>query len=441
MAATGGPTDRSTPLRFRRMRSSRLNAPRILVPLAAAVLASLVVVVTPATAASPTGHKHISASLSPTNQITVDWNATRKVDHYEVHTSSTPAMTQDVQGYPVSRRHTDFSFDATTPAYSYAAPSSGNYIYVRVYAFKLNGKIGVSPYRKIMLPAAPPAPGAQQATVATFNVRSAARDRAGHSWKSRARAVADLIDRSNAVAIGLQEAGTPLKTRTTKTGELDITWQFDDIARRVDPKYKLVYSNQYSYKAHGGKEGNRILYDSTAVSMVDSGFFAPSAVDRYIRWTPWALFQNNVTGARFYFIDAHLDNRKDARGSQAFYNLRQEQAGTIIAQAQSFAATGTQVILVGDLNSNIYSVPTNGVHRALISAGFTDAYSTAAKTNPFRVTFNRFAASKKSASRTDYILIFGRPDLGGAWSYKNWTGKEDGVFASDHNMQTATVPY
>lgn len=423
------------------MRRPRINAPRIIASALAVGLVSLVVVTTPATAATPTGHKHITASLTPSNQIVVDWGATSKVDHYEVHSSSTPAMDQDVVSYPVSKRHTKYSFDATTAAYSYAQPSSGNYIYVRVYAFKLNGEIGVSPYRKIMMPASPPAPAAQQATVATFNVRSASRDRAGHSWKSRAAAVADLIDKSDAVAIGLQEAGTPLKTRTTKTGALDITWQFDDIAKRVSSKYKLVYSKQYSYLAHGGKEGNRILYDSTVLSVVDSGFFAPSAVDRYIRWTPWALFQNKATGARFYFIDAHLDNRKDKAGSQFFYNLRQEQIGTIIARAQAFSATGAQVILVGDLNSNIYSVPTNGVHRTLIAAGFRDAYSTAAKTNAFRVTFNRFSSSKKSASRTDYILTFGRPDLGGAFSYKNWTGKVDGVFASDHNMQTATLPY
>jgi endonuclease/exonuclease/phosphatase family metal-dependent hydrolase len=209
----------------------------------------------------------------------------------------------------------------------------------------------------------------------------------------------------------------------------------------VNSKYKLVYADQYSLLPHGGKEGNRILYDSSTVSVVDSGFFAPSAVDRYIRWTPWALFQNNATGARFYFIDAHLDNRKDKAGSQRFYNLRQDQIGTIIGTAQGFAATGAQVVLVGDMNSNIYSVPTNGVHRTLIAAGFRDAYSTATKTNAFRVTFNRFSKSKKSASRTDYILTYGRPDLGGAFSYKNWTAKVDGVFASDHNMQTAVLPY
>jgi endonuclease/exonuclease/phosphatase family metal-dependent hydrolase len=272
-------------------------------------------------------------------------------------------------------------------------------------------------------------------------VRTAEDEVKGHTWASRDEAVGDLIDKSGAQVVALQEAGANLGKTITAPGQYDIHWQFEDVDEHADSKYALVNSDEYSLASNGGKEGTRILYDTTVLRVVESGFFAPSAVNKYLRWVPWALFENTTTGERFYFISAHLDNRKDTGKSHTFYDLRIKQILSVITKAREFRATGNQVVLAGDLNSNIYSPPKNGVDRKLLAAGFYDAYATTNLTYPFRVTYNGFAASKKSASRTDYIFTFGRSDLRGSFAYKDWIKKENGVYASDHNMQTAVVPY
>jgi len=419
----------------------RLQKTLAAVGVAAVLLASFAVVAPAASAATSTGHKHVTATITADNRIVVDWKATTGVKYYKVRTSSTPDMSQDVKSYKVSKSRTKLTVDATGSRYAYASASSGNYVFVRVYAVKSNGRIGESPYKKVRLnPVLPPA-AAPQLTVATFNVRTAEEDLPGHSWASRVDAVGARITASGAAIVALQEAGANLGKTVFAPGSYDIHWQFEDVDAHADPKYALVYDGEYSTAAGGGKEGTRILYDTTQFRVLDSGFFAPSEVNKYLRWVPWALFENVTTGEKVYFISAHLDNRKDADKTRTLYNLRITQITAIIAKAREFRATGVQVVLAGDLNSNIYSVPDNGVDRKLLAAGFSDAYATGAVTNPFRVTYNGFAASKASASRTDYIFTFGRPDLPGSYGYANWTAKQNGVYASDHNLQSATVPY
>ena len=412
---------------------------RILAVAAAAALT--LSVATPATAASPTGHKHVTVKLTDDDHIVVKWKATTGIKYYKVKTSSTPDMTQDVKSYKVAKSKTKLTIDASTKRYAYASPASGNYVFVRVYAVKKNGKIGESPYKRVSLNPEVPNPAAQRLTVATFNVRTADTEIPGHTWASRLPAVAQQINASGAQVVALQEAGANLGKTVTAPGVYDIHWQFEDVDNAVDPRYALVNGAEYSLETDGGKEGTRILYDTTALKVVDSGFFAPSAVDKYLRWVPWAKFQSIATGETFFFISAHLDNRKDSGDSTELYELRREQIGTIIDEARRFSATGFQVVLAGDLNSNIYSVPDNGVARKLLAAGFYDAYATNELVNPFRVTYNGFESSKSSASRTDYIMTFGRPDLRGSFSYKDWIDKVYGIWPSDHNMQSAVVPF
>ena len=404
-------------------------------------VALAVTVAPPASAATATGHKHVTVTLTADDHIIVKWRATSAIKYYKVKTSSTPDMSQDIKTYKVSKSKTKLIVDASTRRYSYASPASGNYVFVRVYAIKTNGKIGVSPYHRVRLKPEIPDPAAQRLTVATFNVRTADTEIPGHSWASRKKAVADRIDRSGAQVVALQEAGANLGKTISAPGVFDIHWQFEDIDNAVDPKYALVNNAEYSLKSDGGKEGTRILYDTTALRLVESGVFAPSEVNKYLRWVPWAKFTSIATGETFFFISAHLDNRKDSGKLTRFYDLRLKQIVSVIEHARQFRATGAQVVLAGDLNSNIYSVPDNGVARKLLAAGFYDAYATDDLTNPFRVTYNGFESSKKSASRTDYIMIFGRSDLRGSFRYKNWIDKENGIWPSDHNLQSAVVPF
>jgi endonuclease/exonuclease/phosphatase family metal-dependent hydrolase len=412
--------------------------------LAAAVLASLLFVA-PASAASPTGHKHITASVTADNKISVKWGATTGVKYYKVKTSSTPDMSDDVKSYKTTK--TSIVVKAT----KYASVASGNYTFVRVYAVKKNGKVGESPYRAVRLNPVVPAAGGAAVTVATFNVRTAEKaaekKTPTHKWAKRISKVASQIQSSGAAVIGLQEAGasTGRYSVVTETGadgkkhsHKDIYWQFEELRDKAGSQYALADSDEYSLGS--GKEGTRILYDTTKVTLLEQGHFAPSAVNSKLRFVPWAKFQDNATGKTFYFISVHLAANEDdtSRSDSSFSKLRVKQIAKVTTYAKKFAATGNQVIVVGDMNSNIYSAPNNAVDRKLISAGFYDASATTNYTNEFFVTYNAFKKSKSSASRTDYILTIGGPK--GAYSFKNWIVKS-GTIPSDHNMQSATLPF
>jgi endonuclease/exonuclease/phosphatase family metal-dependent hydrolase len=416
--------------------------------LSGALIAGLsgLVATVPASAASPTGHKLITASLSASNKIRVQWGATTGVKYYKVRAASNPAFTEDLTTWKVPKSSTTKWINANSSKFDFAKPSSGNYVFVRVYAIKKNGKTGVSPYKRIKLnPPAAPA-GAQQLNVATFNVRTATEEVKGHSWGSRVGEVASRIRESGADVVAVQEAGengshydTVVYTGSDgqKHKKRDYYWQFEELRDKVGAPYQLVDTEEYSTGV--GKEGTRILYNADKFSVLDKGVFAPSAVTKYLRYVPWALLQNKTTGKQVYVISAHLDPRKDKAGSNALYNLRIKQVKTIIDKARTFKARGIPVVLAGDLNSNIYSSPNNGVDYKLLYAGFYDAYATRNVVNPYRVTYNGFVRSKQSASRTDYIFTFGAPQ--GSYKYTNWIGKVGGEWPSDHNMQSAVVPY
>lgn len=403
------------------------------------MIAGTAVGTTTADAASPTGHKHITVSLTASNKIKVHWGATTGVKYYKVRTSSVPDFSEDIKTWKVAKGTTTKWIDATASRYFYARPGSGNYIFVRVYAVKSNGSIGVSPYKRVKLhsPAAPA--NAQRLTVATFNVRTATEDVKGHSWASRDEEVGKRINEAHPDVVAVQEAGDHgdnwvKRVDANGNGYRDYYWQFEDLRDKVGGNYQLVDDQEYS--TGSGKEGTRILYDASKFRVLNHGVFAPSAVNKYLRYVPWALFQNVQTGEQFYFISVHLDNRS---GAKKYYDLRIKQIDKIIDVARGFKATGHQVILAGDLNSNIYSEPNNGVDYKLLKAGFWDAYATSKVTYPYRVTYNGYKSMKKSASRTDYIFTFGGPK--GSYAYKNWITKVGGEWPSDHNLQSASVPY
>jgi len=412
--------------------------------LAAAVLASLLIVA-PANAASPTGHKHITASVTADNKISVKWRATSGIKYYKVKTSSTPDMSEDVKSYKT--KNTALVVKPT----KYGSVASGNYTFVRVYAVKKNGKVGESPYRAVRLNPVVPAAGGTAVTVATFNVRTAdaaaEKSTPTHKWASRISKVASQIRDSGAAVIGLQEAGaasssydviTTVGSDGKKHKSKDFYWQFEGLRDAAGSQYKLATDQEYS--SGSGKEGTRILYDTSKVTLLEQGHFAPSAVNSKLRFVPWAKFQDNATGKTFYFISVHLAANEDDKGRSdaSFSKLRVKQAAKVISTAKKFAATGNQVIVVGDMNSNIYSAPNNAVDRKFLNSGFYDASATTNSTNEFFVTYNAFKKPKKSASRTDYIFTFGGPK--GSYNYKNWIVRS-GKIPSDHYMQSATLPF
>ncbi len=407
----------------------------------AAVLLATVLIATPAAAVKATndGHKHITAVQTPDGKIVVSWLPTLGVKYFLVKTSGTPDMTEGLKTYKVSKKTTTL----TVPPTAYAGAGTGNYTFVRVYAVK-KGKIGVSPYVRVRMNTAAPTVTDSE-TVATFNVKTAEKpETPSHTWAQRIGTVANYIQQSNAAVVALQEAGAPgtnykvvvtVGTDGRKHKSKVFDWQFDQLQRAVGGSYVLADDQEYSSGA--GREGTRILYDSSKVTMLDHGVFAPSAANSKLRFVPWAKFQDNVTGKQFYFVAVHLAEVKDSPKPATVFKLRIAQTKKVISVAKGFAASGVQVIVAGDMNSNIYSTPYNAADQLFLKAGFFDTYATANNANEFYATFNNFQKPKASASRTDYILTYGSAP--GSFSYKNWVVR-GGTIPSDHYMQSATVP-
>jgi len=224
--------------------------------LASVVAAGLIAasVSTSASAATPAGEKNISVSLSSSDQLSVSWDSTTGADYYKVRTSSTADMSQDIKTYTVSKSHTSFSIDATGSGYVYAKPSSGNYIFVRVYVVKTSGVVGESPYKQVRLVPPTASAKAQQLKVATYNVRTAESDEPGHSWKSRLSAVAARIKQGAAGVVAIQEAGDHgdqfsvviTQTANGKKKSRDYYWQYEQLRDAVGGNYQLVDNQEYS---------------------------------------------------------------------------------------------------------------------------------------------------------------------------------------------------
>lgn len=419
---------------------------RTLAAASAAVLLSTLLVTTPATAASPTGHKKIQASEVPGGQILVTWGATTGVKYYQVKVSSMPDMSQDVKTYKISKKKTS----VTVKPAANATATSGNYSFVRVYAIKKNGKVGESPYKKVRLTAPVADPINPAVTVATFNIRTKEADGSGGAkWAARKAAVAAEITASGAAVVAIQEAGAKINSTCLPVIYIgtdgknhkykDCYWQFEELDDLL-PTYSLVNKDEYS--SGDGKESTRILYDPSKVTLGENGFFAPTKEDANLQFVPWAVFSpvatpENPTPKQFVFIATHLANNAKGQKEQYWSKLRVKQAEKVIAFAKS-KSQGRQVIVAGDMNSNMYTLPSNVVDKAFLKAGFFDAYSTAANQNEFFATFNEFKKPKASASRTDYIFTWGGPI--GSFGYKNWIIRS-GVMTSDHYMQSATVPF
>ncbi|MFT4123692.1 MAG: endonuclease/exonuclease/phosphatase family protein [Microbacteriaceae bacterium] len=387
-----------------------------------------------AEAATRAGFKHISA-VQKGSKILVKWGKTTNVRAFKVKVSTSPKMNRNVKTYTVSKRKTSVTI---SPA-KYAGQTSGNYTFVRVYAYKTDGRVGYSPYAKVRLTAVTPSTGTTSITVATYNVRTAnASD--SYTWAERKPVVASQIEASGASVVAIQEAGVALDDGVVGIGydgerHRDYYWQFEDLDDAL-PDYSLVYSDEYSYGL--GKESTRILYNPSKVTLLSTPrtFLTPSKQNANLAFIPYAEFQDNATGVKFWFFAVHLANNASGHTESYWSTLRGQQADAVIALVKQLnAATGEEVFVAGDMNSNEYTVPSNVVDARLLSAGFYDAYASASIKHEFYATFNGFAKPARSPARTDYIFSYGA--LYGSYSYRNWIQSKP---SSDHFMQSATLP-
>lgn len=387
---------------------------------------------TPANAASSHGYRNMTLTATKSGTILVKWKKTTNVKKYEIRTYKTSNLKSVAKKYTVSKKKTSV---AVRPAPG-AGRNTGNYTWVKIFVHKTSGSVVSAPLQKVRMASQTPR-SSNRATIATYNVRTAHSEIRGNTWAQRKSAVANDILKSGAGIISIQEAGAHIRN----------WWQFHDLMDMVSSKYASVTRELYVHKGQTlGKQGTRILYDQSRFTLVDHGSWVLPGLARdkggNTRWAAWALMHDVNTGKPLYVVSAHFDNRKESTASQKkskpYHKLRVKQADSLIKNIRALAKGGTQVVLAGDLNTNLYSFPSNAVHTKFIRAGFYDTYAAPKNINEYYATSNGFKKAKASAARTDYILTYGGQK--GAYSYKNWIVKS-GRIPSDHFMQTATVPF
>jgi endonuclease/exonuclease/phosphatase family metal-dependent hydrolase len=392
---------------------------------------------TPALAAGSSDYLNVSLSVTKKNEVKVTWKVPGPlIKYYKVQTSTSRKMDSDLKTVRVSAK----KHSIVVPHAKLATAASGDYTFVKVYAFRGDGGKGGSPAKWVKLHAVTPPKTGEKITIGSFNVRTWAQDAsisAAYSWGNRRANVVSTINGSGADVIALQEAGGSNNNPTY--GNI---WEWQDLMRNLPSKWNIndneAYRTDYT-KYHNvyGKQGTRIIFNTDKYKMDDHGFFVPPYLTKdKTRWVPWVKLEDRTTGTKFYVMSIHLEDGKD---SPKFYQIREKQAAAVIAKAKEFGADGTPVYVAGDSNSTIYSTPNNGVKREFVKAGFYDAFSTSTITGKKYPTTNDFEFPVvASPQRRDVILSLNSP-VGSYW-YHNLAYKGASKVASDHFMQVAQLP-
>lgn len=393
---------------------------------------------TPAASAADGGYLNVQLSNTSDGRILVDWDraAGSNVTHYVVETATARNMRTDL--WRSARVDPGTSELVVDPSIA-VTPASGDYTFVkvRVYRSTVNGE---TPTKWIMpTPVDPPATG-PRVNLASFNVKIW-RAREGQepwmSWTSRRDHIVSTIVGSRAGVILVQEASGAAKLRVAGK-----RWQFQDLVRRLPDRFRLTDGRLYTHRGEiTGSQGARIIYDTALYSRVSVGYLKMPAVSlRGTRWVPWALLRSRTTGEEFYVLSTHFKSGSDKPGSTAVFDLRQRQAEFILDRTAPMAATGRSVFVGGDFNSTSNTRPYNGVHRAMVLAGFSDGFASRTITNgEYPTTTHGFSFPvRPGAYRRDYLM--GRNTPGGSYSFVNHVNQSESTAASDHFMQSAVMP-
>lgn len=391
-----------------------------------------------------------STSFSPTNK-------------------SLPKRGRDYQRIVISGKKSSYTLSAKRAAKSGATSRSGAHLYYRFSAInktKAGKRTRVYPGLRAVLPRpAKPSATGTSLRVASYNVASvkATLKKPGRSWDARRAKVASTILSSRADVVGLQELGPgskydggSTKNAPRQTNDLVATLRSQAKAKGSSADYRLVRTTPYVAPGTShGSQGARILYDasrytlrSTCAETTGSRNYSDSCTiampvlsgdsrGKY-RKAAYARFEDRRTGKTFYVVSAHLDPRKDSKGSKGRYDkLRRNQVRTIMRSIDAINTTGDPVILAGDLNSRQSNQFTGSLpHRALIAAGYHDGAASAKRINAQYPTTTGWATRAKAASigygpRLDYVLAKG---IQGSVAYKAHVKKKDSRRASDHHL-------
>jgi endonuclease/exonuclease/phosphatase family metal-dependent hydrolase len=367
----------------------------------------------------------------------------------------------------ISRSLRTITLTAAQVAALGAPVASGNHVYFRFAAVNTTSSGTTTknyPYLRAMLPRAMPASTTNgKIRVASFNVRTARATTDARTWLQRAPDVAAQIVKYSPGMVAVQELGPG--RADGQTGTLDgHARQTDSLLTELDKiggaKYDLIQSTPYVASGTvAGTQGMRILFDNSRYTLVsncpdttDGHAYSPlctvklpilsSDGESVRRRAAVAQFEDKATGAKFWFVSVHLDERhSDTRATELTYDaLRKNQINTTTAAVNAANSSAhLPIIIAGDFNSFQNSKVENSSHDTLIDQGYYDTSAAVTRANFQYSSINHFDLTVKAGaqgvgSRIDMILVKGAQ---GSTAHYNVLKVTDSARPSDHNLMLA----
>lgn len=296
--------------------------------------------------------------------------------------------------------------------------------------------------------------------VGTFNVRTA-RANDGRSWLQRANDVAREIASRSPGVLAVQELGPGRAdgSKGTTTGHLRQTVSLERSLKRVvgDSRYQLVRTTPYVKPGtNHGTQGTRILYDTRKFKLLSNcpektgtKNYNPSCSmnlplrssdsESLRRSAAYARFADRKTGARFWVVSVHLDDRHSGSFStEKSYNaLRGKQARAVYLKVNGLRKAGDKIIYAGDFNSWQTNRAGDAPHEYLVGQGFDDTVAAAKRINVKYPTINHFKTTLQAKRiRLDYVMVKG---IKRVLRYENVMKRVDSSRPSDHNLVVSDV--
>ncbi|HEX9229926.1 MAG TPA: endonuclease/exonuclease/phosphatase family protein, partial [Arthrobacter sp.] len=373
-------------------------------------------------------------------------------------------------------------YRTTVPSYDIRnlEPGTTYYIKLRVITSNADGGAGLSDYSAALSAKTAVAPVLSPVTnplkVSSFNLKcancydsNATADQL--PWAGRRDTVVAQIKAKQPDVIGLQEVSQAW-LKDSNGDQLNLS-QFEDLQQRLvaaGANYQLTNVNRNNcvnsytptncvWKDQGASQGTKVMYNADTVDMISQGSERLPYIDDADnqRYVAWGIFRQKSSGNSLFFADTHIE---PSSHTPEYMDLKIRQAQRIADLIKEKNTLSLPVVIVGDLNSSKYMVPSNGPWDVFTGAGYIDplgndygsTYPSGKATAEKRInaeynSFNGFVRTLKKDSNhgangrhLDYI--FTSPMRFAEWEMvlnKDANDNLVGIIPADHNMILGTV--
>ncbi|MFF5790742.1 hypothetical protein ACFY5D_01705 [Paeniglutamicibacter sp. NPDC012692] len=361
------------------------------------------------------------------DSINVRWSKTTNTTHYTV------IVADDVSLKENKRVFTNIKGTSFTVNDLNNGSRSGMPTFVQVQAHN-KGFHTRSARRITAYPAAPKLSGCEAVTIASQNLMCATCIVPGAKrahWNTRVKIHMDTIKAEKPDVILIQEGlNQHIPGSKTKAKSME------DLAKRLKAQ---GYVLERKPEKPGSKQySNRVAYKKAEFKALKHGVFRiPNAKGEDRRGAAWVLLQSKKTGKQFYAVSVHISPKLPQTGNVSMASS----AELINAKLATINKKSLPIVTGGDFNSSYYDSP-NSPHTTLVKAGWTDAASSAKRTNYMRATTSQGTGSKMALTygRIDYIMT---KNISGTVSYKNVVSTKNNRIVSqhgsDHHMVVAKI--